>query len=74
MLKHTPRKQKILSLIILLIISLVQVNAQTQKVNYKILGISVVGNKSADAATIIANTGLKVGDEVSIPGIRQTMQ
>ncbi|MEK6552674.1 MAG: outer membrane protein assembly factor BamA, partial [Bacteroidota bacterium] len=39
-----------------------------QKVNYKILGISVVGNKSADAATIIANTGLKIGDEISIPG------
>jgi len=68
MLKHTSRKQQILSLIILLIISLVQVNAQTQKVNYKILGISVVGNKSADAATIIANTGLKIGDEISIPG------
>ena len=68
MLKHTPRKQQILSLIILLIISLVQVNAQAQKVNYKILGISVVGNKSADASTIIANTGLKIGDEISIPG------
>lgn len=68
MLKHTPSKQQILSLIILLIISLVQVNAQTQKVNYKILGISVVGNKSADAATIIANTGLKIGDEISVPG------
>lgn len=68
MLKHTPSKQQVLSLIILLIISLVQINAQTQKVNYKILGISVVGNKSADAATIIANTGLKIGDEISIPG------
>ena len=68
MLKHTPRKQQILSLIILLIISLVQVYAQTQKVNYKILGITVVGNKSADASTIIANTGLKIGDEISIPG------
>jgi len=68
MLKHTPRKQQILSLIILLIISLAQVDAQTQKVNYKILGISVVGNKSADAATIIANTGIKIGDEISIPG------
>ncbi|MBI5729555.1 MAG: outer membrane protein assembly factor BamA [Ignavibacteriales bacterium] len=68
MLKHTPSKQQILSLIILLIILLGQVNAQTQKVNYKILGISVVGNKSADAATIIANTGLKIGDEISIPG------
>lgn len=68
MLKHTPSKQQILSLIILLIISLVQVNAQAQKVNYKILGISIIGNKSADASTIIANTGLKIGDEISIPG------
>ena len=57
-----------LSLIIFLI-TLAEVYPQAQKVNYKILGISVVGNKSADAATIIANTGLKVGDEVSsIPG------
>ncbi len=34
----------------------------------KILGISVEGNKSADAQTVIANSGLKVGDEFSIPG------
>ncbi|MCW8960061.1 MAG: hypothetical protein OQK29_00775, partial [Ignavibacteriaceae bacterium] len=39
----------------------------TQK-SYKILGISVEGNKSADAATIIANSGLKVGGEIQIPG------
>lgn len=40
---------------------------QYQKTTYKILGISVTGNKTADANTIIANTGLKVGDEISIP-------
>ena len=39
----------------------------TQK-SYKILGISVEGNKSADAATIIANSGLKVGSEIQVPG------
>jgi len=39
-----------------------------QKENYKILGISVEGNKTADANTIIANSGLKVGDEIEIPG------
>ncbi|MCW8816782.1 MAG: outer membrane protein assembly factor BamA [Ignavibacteriaceae bacterium] len=39
----------------------------TQK-SYKILGISVEGNKSADAATIIANSGLKVGGEIQVPG------
>ncbi|MEG8945948.1 outer membrane protein assembly factor BamA [Rosettibacter firmus] len=40
---------------------------QFQKSTYKILGINVTGNKTADAQTIIANTGLKVGDEISIP-------
>jgi len=39
-----------------------------QQQSYKILGISVEGNKSADAATIIASSGLKVGDEIQIPG------
>ncbi|MGE5399768.1 MAG: outer membrane protein assembly factor BamA [Ignavibacteriales bacterium] len=38
------------------------------RTQYKILGISVEGNKSADAATIIANSGLKVGEEIDIPG------
>ena len=37
-------------------------------VTYKILGISVEGNKTADANTIIVNSGLKVGDEIQIPG------
>jgi outer membrane protein insertion porin family len=36
--------------------------------SYKILGISVEGNKSADAATVIANSGLKVGSEIQVPG------
>jgi outer membrane protein insertion porin family len=35
---------------------------------YRILGISVEGQRSADPNAIIANTGLKVGDELSIPG------
>ncbi len=42
--------------------------AQATKTSYKILGISVSGNKSAEPRTIIANTGLKVGDEIQIPG------
>ena len=67
MIKHTPKKWLKLSLIILLI-TLAEVYPQAQKINYKILGISVVGNKSADAATIIANSGLKVGDEITLPG------
>ncbi len=67
MIKYTPKKWLKLSLIFLLV-TLAEVYPQAQKINYKILGISVVGNKSADAATIIANTGLKVGDEVTVPG------
>ncbi len=39
----------------------------TQK-SFKILGISVEGNKSTDAATIVANSGLKVGSEIQVPG------
>ncbi|HLF19934.1 MAG TPA: hypothetical protein VI704_04015, partial [Bacteroidota bacterium] len=35
---------------------------------YRVLGISVEGQRSADPNAIIANTGLKVGDELSIPG------
>ncbi|MHB1687211.1 MAG: outer membrane protein assembly factor BamA [Ignavibacteriaceae bacterium] len=46
--------------------------AQTTRTSLKILGISVRGNKSADASTIIANSGLKIGDEIQIPG-DQTM-
>jgi outer membrane protein insertion porin family len=34
---------------------------------YKILGISVEGNQTAEAGAIIANSGLKVGDEITIP-------
>lgn len=35
---------------------------------FKILGITVEGQSSADPSAIIANTGLKVGDEISLPG------
>lgn len=42
--------------------------SQFQRANYKILGIAVEGNKTADPSTIIANSGLKVGDEIEIPG------
>ena len=39
---------------------------QPQEV-YKILGMSVEGNTLADPAAIIANTGLKIGEEIVIP-------
>lgn len=34
----------------------------------KILGISIEGNTLADPAAVIANSGLKIGDEITIPG------
>src|SRR5207248_649681 len=45
---------------------------------YKILGISVEGNDAksgSESSAIIANSGLKVGDEITIPGdnIRQAI-
>ena len=44
-----------------------QQKASPQEV-FKILGISVEGNTLADPAAIIANSGLKVGDEITVPG------
>ena len=42
--------------------------AQTGRTSYKILGISVEGNKTGDNTAIIANSGLKVNDEIQVPG------
>ncbi|HXG37589.1 MAG TPA: outer membrane protein assembly factor BamA [Bacteroidota bacterium] len=42
--------------------------AQTRPEVYRILGISVEGQSSADPNALIANTGLKVGDEITVPG------
>ncbi len=39
-----------------------------QPKQYKILGISVSGNKLAEPAAIIGNSGLKIGDEITVPG------
>jgi len=39
-----------------------------QRTTYKILGIAVDGNKSSDANTIVVSTGIKVGDEIQVPG------
>ncbi len=40
---------------------------QPQPEVYKILGISVEGQRSGDPSAIIANTGLKIGEEITIP-------
>lgn len=39
-----------------------------QRTTYKILGVAVEGNKSSDVNTIIVSSGLKIGDEVQVPG------
>lgn len=56
------------NLILLFILSFTASLFAQQTLTYKILGISVEGNKSADASTIISSSGLKVGDEIQIPG------
>jgi outer membrane protein insertion porin family len=42
---------------------------------FRVLGVSVEGNTSAEPSAIIANSGLKIGDEIPIPGeeIRQAI-
>ena len=58
---------RLLILILACLFSILTFPQGVQK-SYKILGISVEGNKSADAATIVANSGLKVGSEIQVPG------
>ena len=60
------KKQFKYLLSIFLVCASIQVLAQTIPVSYKILGITVEGNKTADVATIIANSGLKIGDEIQL--------
>lgn len=56
------------NIILLLFLFSFSLTAQTAPKTYKILGISVEGNTSADARTIVANSGLKIGEEIQIPG------
>ncbi len=44
--------------------------SQTPIKNYKILGLRVEGNKTSDANAIIAASGLRVNDEIQVPGDR----
>ncbi len=62
------RSTRFLLLFLCFLTSFAAAIAQQQPQTYKILGISVEGQRSADPAAIIANTGLKVGDELTIPG------
>ncbi|MGB2869360.1 MAG: outer membrane protein assembly factor BamA [Bacteroidota bacterium] len=54
--------------LVALVFVFTSLQAQQRPEVYKILGITVEGARSADPAAIIANTGLKVGDELTIPG------
>lgn len=65
---YPPSKFRISFLLLLLVVFTSVSLTQTATKSYKILGISVTGNKSADASIIIANSGLKVGDEIQVPG------
>lgn len=67
MRSNTPAEWLHYSLVIFILLTAF-VFPQTERANYKILGITVEGNKSADANTIIANSGLKIGDEIEVPG------
>ena len=64
-----PQTKKFIkfSLVLLFTFS-ASVYPQFQRQNFQILGIAVEGNNTADASTIIANSGLKIGDEIEIPG------
>lgn len=68
MVKNLPNNHFIYGFVLLIFLFLSVNNyAQTQR-SYKILGISVEGNVTADPTTIIANSGLKVGNEIQVPG------
>lgn len=60
------------TLVIFLLLISVSTVAQTGREVYKVLGITVEGNKSADVSAIIANSGIRIGDEIEVPG-DQTM-
>lgn len=61
---------RLLNLVILLsfIFSIQIAFAQGQSKVYKVLGITVAGNKTADANAIISASGIKVNDEIQVPG------
>ena len=60
--------KKLSRLFFLSLILLLSFTAHSQVKSYKILGISVQGNKSTDAGTIISSSGIRVGDEIQVPG------
>jgi outer membrane protein insertion porin family len=68
---HVWQNSKILVLCVALSAAASGLRAQQQAPKaevYRVLGISVEGQRSGSPAAIIANTGLKVGDEITVPG------
>ncbi|MFN4111204.1 MAG: outer membrane protein assembly factor, partial [Ignavibacteria bacterium] len=67
LLLSNQNKLKFLSLLFLILVSNISIAQQTLP-TYKILGVSVEGNVTADPSVIIAASGLKIDDEIQIPG------
>jgi outer membrane protein insertion porin family len=57
----------LLTLVLFLSSMGLQAQQRTQPKAYKILDISVEGNNTSDAGTIIMNSNLRVGDEIMVP-------
>ncbi len=68
MQKNFPLKLASLFIILSFIFTYHSAFAQGQTKVYKILGITVSGNKTADANAIISASGIKVNDEIQVPG------
>ncbi len=64
-------KFSLAALLLLCVAFTCSVAAQNQPRSYIIAGIDVEGNSFADVQTIIAISGLRVGDEIKIPGPKQ---
>lgn len=62
------RNCRLPAVLLLTVFTALTLHAQRRAEVYKILGISVEGETSADPQAIIANTGLKIGDEIVVPG------
>jgi outer membrane protein insertion porin family len=60
--------KSLLVFLIFIILCSAIVSAQYKPEKYTIAGISVEGNQFSDAQTIIALSGLRVGEEISYPG------
>ena len=65
---QTSLKKLFRNIILLIILFSTFSFTQTSRSSLKILGINVEGNKSASSSNIILYSGLKINDEIQIPG------